>query len=252
MFLNEKLNRPLTFFDFETTHKDAKLAKIVEFAFLKVLPDGSELRYQGLVNPGVPIPPESSEIHGITDDTVIDKPTFKTIAGRVWEFIGNSDLAGYNSNRYDIPVLVRELAEAGILMDISLRNAIDVRNIYTRKEARTLSAAYEFYTGRPLDDAHSAMIDVVATKQVLEEQMWKYKGELPDTIEDLALYSNYDTKLFDPTGTFYKNAEGVILFAMGKHKDKPLSTDRSYVLWMLNQDFPESVKSILRDAIVLV
>jgi DNA polymerase-3 subunit epsilon len=249
MFLNEKLVRPLTFLDFETTDKDSKVAKVVEFAFLKVMPDGSELRYQSLVNPGIPIPPESSEVHGITNDTVIDKPTFKELASRIYGFIEDSDLAGYNSNRYDIPILVRELNDAGILLDVSQIEVVDVRNIYTRKEARTLSAAYAFYTGKELDDAHSAMVDVVATKAILEEQFWKYKGDFPSTIEELALYSNFDTKLFDPTGTFYKDGD-IVKFAFGKFKDKPIDTDRSYLVWMLNGTFPESVKQLIRGVLV--
>jgi len=246
MFLHRKLTNPLVFFDFETTHKDVALARIVEFAFLKVMPDGSELRLQGLVNPEMDIPAESTAIHGISNDAVKDMPTFKQYAPAIIEFIGGCDLAGFNSNRYDIPILVRELSDANISLDISKIEVVDVRNIHTRKERRDLSAVYKFYTGKDLDDAHSAMIDVMATKMILEEQFWKYKEDFPETIEELAKYSNFDQKMFDPTGTLYRTEEGIICFAFGKHKDKPLVSEQKYLQWMLGADFAPSVCEIVR------
>lgn len=247
MFLNQKLVKPLTFFDFETTDKEVKTAKVVEFAFIKVMPDGSEFRLQGYVNPGTLIPEEATAIHGISNDAVADMPMFNHYSYDIYTFIKDSDLAGYNSNRYDIPILVKELADCGFVLDVADINVVDVRNIYVRKEPRTLSAAYQFYKNRELDDAHSAMIDVVATKAILEEQIWRYREDFPETIEDLAIYTNFDVRMYDPTGTFIRNADGVVLFNFGKHRDKPILSERSYLIWMLNEDFPMTVKQIINN-----
>jgi DNA polymerase-3 subunit epsilon len=245
-----KEQRPLAIFDLETTGIDVTEDRIVEIAILKVNPDGTREEYERRVNPSVPIPVESSLIHGIYDKDIKDSPTFKDIAGEVAEFIGNADLAGYNSNKFDIPVLAEEFLRAGSSFDVSARKFIDVQNIFHKMEQRTLVAAYKFYCEKDLINAHSAMADVTATYEVLEAQLERY-DELEKSSDYLAEFSQMSkNKLLDFAGRIAENDKGEAIYNFGKHKGKTIAQvaeeEQGYYGWMLNSNFPLYTKEVLK------
>ena len=245
-----QLSRPLAIFDLETTGTNITADRIVEIAIIKLMPNGSEQSYQKRVNPGIPIPPEISAIHGIYDKDIADAPTFAQIAEEVITFIGDADLGGYNSNKFDIPVLSEELMRAGIDVDLSIKYFVDVQNIFHKMEQRTLSAAFQFYCGRSLENAHNALHDTRATLDVLKAQLQRYP-ELKQDVAFLADFSkggNFD--LLDFAGRIAVNAKGEAIYNFGKHRGKTIKEvmklEPGYYGWMLDADFPLYTKKVLR------
>lgn len=254
------LTRPLAFIDLETTGVNVASDRIVEICIRKVNPDHSEDVFNGRVNPEMPIPAESSKFHKIFDEDVKNAPTFKQLAPRLLQFIGNSDFAGYNSNKFDIPVLVEEFLRAGVDFDISSRRLIDVQNIFHQMEPRTLAAAYKFYCNKMIENAHNAEADVNATYEVFIAQLERYantqiddgKGNLHIPVQnDVSALSTFSTKTrnVDLAGRIVYNEKGVEVFAFGKHKDKPVAEvfekEPSYYSWIMNGDFPLYTKKVV-------
>jgi len=239
-----QLIRPLIFVDFESTGTDVKTDLIVEYSFCKLLPDGEREIKTGYFNPGRPIPPAATEVHKITDEMVKNAPTFKQKAKGILEFISGCDLAGFNSNRFDFPLLHAEFARAGIVWDHTQHQMIDVGNIFKIKEERTLSAAYNFYCGKSLDGAHSAEVDILATVEVLQGQFEKY-DDLPTDMQELEVYSNFGKKRLDLAGAFVYADDGeTILFNIGKNKGQK-ADDYGFLRWMVfTADFPADTKKI--------
>lgn len=242
-----KLNRPICFFDLETTGIDVARDRIVEISVCKVHPNGNEEVRTWLVNPGRPIPKAVSDIHGITDEKVKDEPTFDKLAPTIYEMIKDSDLAGYNSNRFDIPMLAEELLRAGIDFDMGNRVAVDVQAIFYKREPRTLSAAYKFYCGAELEGAHGAQADTIATYEVLKAQLDRYE-DLPNDIKSLSDYST-QRKTADFAGFIAYDQDGDEIFTFGKYKGckvaPVLENDPGYTGWMLEKDFPLYTKKVI-------
>ncbi len=246
--LNLLLTRPLIFFDLETTGTDFVADRIVQISVLKLFPDKSEEIRTRLVNPGRPIPHGATEVHGITEDDVQNQPTFREIAKGLFQFICGCDIAGYNSNNFDIPFLVEEFARCGIEFPEDGTKLIDVCTIFKRKEERTLTAAYKFYCNKDLENAHSAEADVRATFEVFRGQLERYEDLTSATLEDLHKFCNRDG-LVDYARKLMKNEAGETVFNFGKHKGEPVLSRPDYVQWMIEGDFPEGTKMILRKLI---
>lgn len=262
--LSMKLNlkRPLAFFDLETTGVNVGSDRIVEIAILKVMPDGSEQHLTKRINPEIPIPLASSLIHGIYDQDVQKEPVFLQVSKQIASFIGDADLAGYNSNKFDIPILLEEFLRVGIDFDMTNRKFVDVQNIYHQMEQRTLKAAYKFYCNKDIINAHSAQADTRTTYEVLLAQLDKYKDvEFEDKqglkstpvvndVDALHAFTNLH-KLVDFAGRmiFNENQEEIINF--GKHKGKTVEsvfeTEPSYYSWMMQGDFPLYTKRKLKE-----
>jgi DNA polymerase-3 subunit epsilon len=244
-----KLKRPIAFFDLETTGINVATDRIVEISILRIDPSLAETWYTTRVNPEMPIPPQTSEIHGIYDKDIADCQTFKEIGREVAKFIEGCDLAGYNAIKFDIPVLAEEFLRAEIDFDIKKRKYVDVQVIFHKKEQRTLSAAYKFYCDKDLVDAHSAKADTQATFEILKAQLDHY-SDLENDIESLAQYS-MQKKVVDMAGRFVLNNDGVEVFNFGKHKGKPvkdvLKDEPGYYAWMMNGDFPLHTKKVLTE-----
>lgn len=254
------LTRPLAFIDLETTGINVASDRIVEISIFKVNVDNSNQVKTMRINPGMPIPEASSRIHKIYDADVKDCPTFKQAASQLANFIGNADIAGYNSNKFDVPLLVEEFLRAEIDFDLSNRRLIDVQNIFHIMEPRTLSAAYKFYCNKTIENAHSAEADIKATYEVFLAQLEKYenkqvddgKGNLITPVKnDMAVLSELTakTKNVDLAGRIVYNEKGQEVFAFGKHKDKPVievfEKEPSYYSWMMNGDFPLYTKKVI-------
>lgn len=242
------LKNPLVFFDLETTGLNISEARIVELSFLKVHPNGEEEVKSRRVNPEIPIPPEATAIHGITDEDVKDCPTFKQIAKSLANHLEGCDLAGFNSNRFDVPMLAEEFLRAGVDFDMSKPKLIDVQIIYHKKEPRTLEAAYKFYCNKELENSHSAEVDARATYEVFKSQLEHY-SDLENDIEVLAEeYGNIKNNV-DLAGRFVFNDKGVEVFNFGKHRGKPvadvLKNEPSYYSWMMDGTFPLNTKQVL-------
>lgn len=244
-----KLNRPIAFFDLETTGVSLSADRIVEIAIIKILPDGSRQVKRKLINPQMPIPKESTEIHGITDEMVKDAPTFKQAGNEIKMFIENCDMGGYNSNRFDVPILMEEFLRAGMDVDLSTRKMIDVQHIFYTMEPRTLTAAYKFFCNKELIDAHSAEADVDATIEVLLAQVEKYEN-LGNSVESILSVIGED-KIVDYARRFSFNDKGVEIFNFGKHKGKTvaevLKAEPQYYDWMMRGDFPLHTKQKLTE-----
>lgn len=244
-----QLSRPIAFIDLETTGVNLSSDRIIEIAIVKVMTDGTRQVKRKLINPQIPIPPASSEIHGITDDMVKDAPTFKQVANELKQFVESCDLGGYNSNRFDIPLLMEEFLRAGLDIDLSDRKMVDVQHIFYSMEPRTLSAAYKFYCEKELKDAHSALVDVEATIEVLDAQINRYP-ELGDSVEKI-LQKIGEEKIVDYARRFVFDDKGVEVFNFGKHKGRPvtdvLRAEPQYYDWMMRGDFPLHTKQKLTD-----
>ncbi|MDR1745921.1 MAG: 3'-5' exonuclease [Tannerella sp.] len=244
-----KLANPLVFFDLETTGVNISKDRIVEISILKVYPNGKEESKTRRINPEVPIPPEATQIHGITDEDVKDCPTFKAIAKSLAAQIEGCDLAGFNSNRFDIPLLAEEFLRAGVDIDLNKRKLVDVQTIFHKMEQRTLSAAYKFYCDRDLDHAHSAESDTKATYEVLKAQLDKYP-ELQNDIKYIAEFSSF-TNNVDFAGRMIYNEKGEEVINFGKYKGRlvkdVLSFDPSYYSWVMNGDFTLNTKKMLTE-----
>ncbi|MDE3125734.1 MAG: 3'-5' exonuclease [Bacteroidota bacterium] len=238
-----QLTRPIAFIDLETTGVNISTDRIVEIAIVKISTDGSKQVKRKLINPEIPIPKAASDVHGITDEMVKDAPTFKQIANEIKQFIGNADLCGYNSNRFDIPMLIEEFSRAGLDFSIEGRKFIDVQKIFHLKEQRTLSAAYKFYCNKQLEGAHGAEADAMATWEILEAQVERYP-DIGKTAEELVKFSGEDD-MVDFARRFIK-VNGVEVFNFGKHKGKPivqvLKEEPQYYDWMMKGDFPMNTK----------
>ncbi|NAW50534.1 3'-5' exonuclease [Elizabethkingia argentiflava] len=245
--MNLKLHKPLCIFDLETTGINISKDRIVEICILKVFPDASRESKTWLINPEMPIPKESSDIHGITDEMVADKPRLKDIAPKIIDMIKDSDLAGFNSNRFDIPLLAEELLRAGFDFDLSKHRPIDVQTIFHKMEPRNLSAAYQFYCGKSLEHAHSAEADTLATFEVLDAQVGKYEslGNHTQALSDFSFHK----KNADLAGFITYNENEEKIFSFGKYKGKKVlevfSKDPGYFGWIQNADFPLYTKKIL-------
>ena len=245
--MNLKLSRPICFFDLETTGINISKDRIVEISILKVFPDGKEESKTWLVNPEMKIPAVVTAIHGISDDDVKDAPTFKELANEIYNMIKDSDLGGFNSNRFDIPLLAEELLRSDIDFDMKNRVSVDVQTIFHKMEKRTLSAAYKFYCDKNLDDAHSAEADTRATYNVLKAQLERYE-ELENNTKFLADFSSRK-QFADFAGFISYNEDGDECFAFGKHKgnrvEDVLNDEPGYFGWILNADFPLYTKKVL-------
>jgi DNA polymerase-3 subunit epsilon len=243
------LKNPIVFLDLETTGVDIARDRIVEISLVKIMPGGERDVKTRRVNPEMHIPEEASAIHGITDDDVKNEPTFRSMAKSMAAYMEGCDLAGFNSNRFDIPLLVEEFLRAGVDVDFKRRKFIDVQNIFHFKERRTLEAAYKLYCNKELEAAHSAEADVVATWEVLEAQLDRY----PDLQNDVAFLSDFSARdnCVDYAGRIKYNEAGVEVFSFGKHKDKPVAQvferEPSYYNWMMDGDFPAYTKKVITE-----
>jgi len=241
------LKNPLIFFDLETTGTNIVTDRIVEFSYLKVFPNGKEESNTFLINPTIPIPKKSSDIHGITDEDVKDAPVFSEVAKNIAKIFEGCDLAGYSSNKFDIPLLAEELLRADVDVDLKKHKFIDVQVIFHKKEQRTLSAAYKFYCDKKLDNAHSAEADTRATYEVLQAQLDRY-SDLKNDVEELAKFSSHNKNL-DFAGRIVLDEGGVERFNFGKYKgrrvEEVFETDPSYYSWMMNNEFALHTKKVL-------
>lgn len=244
------LQRPLVFFDLETTGVNVSHDRIVELSYIKVFPDGTEQTGVYRINPGIPIPPQSTAVHHITDEDVANEPLFSAIAAEIREIFEDSDIAGFNSNKFDVPLLVEEFSRTGERFDITKHKFVDVQTIYHKLEPRTLSAAYRFYCGADLEDAHSAAADTRATYEVLLAQLEKYPetAEFGNDIERLSRFSQQNRNI-DLSGRFVRNDKGEAVFNFGKYKGQPvvevLRREPQYYNWMMQGDFPKNTKDVL-------
>jgi len=241
------LQRPLIVFDIETTGLNITQDHIIELSYVKVYPDGRETEKRYLINPGVPIPPESTEVHKITDAMVAGRPSFKDLAHQIAQDFANCDIAGFNSNHFDIPMLTEEMNKAGVDFDPSRVNFIDVQTIYHKKEKRDLEAACLFYCGHPMENHHSSMADAKTTLEVLKAQVEKY-DDLENNVAALAKFSRYNRNV-DLAGRIIYDDNGVEVFNFGKYKGKPvkevLAKDPGYYGWIMNGDFAANAKQVL-------
>ncbi len=241
------LRNPLIFFDLETTGIDVALDRIVEISYLKIFPNGDEESKTMKVNPTIPIPPKVIAIHGITDDDVKDAPRFSEIAKTLTKVFEGSDFAGYNSNKFDLPLLAEEFLRAGVDVDLKKRKFIDIQVIFHKKEQRTLGAAYKFYCDKNLEDAHTAEADTRATYEVLKAQLDRY-ADLPNDVDELSKYSSHNRNA-DFLGRIIYDDEGIEIFNFGKYKGQRvtdvLKKDQGYYAWMMNGQFPLHTKNVL-------
>lgn len=242
-----KLERPLLFFDLETTGINVTHDRIVEISIVKVFPGKSEpLVITRRVNPGIPIPPSATAVHHISDADVANEPTFKEIAESIKELFTDSDVAGFNSNKFDMPLLIEEFTRAGITFNTAEISFIDVQVLYHKLEQRTLSAAYKFYCQKELENAHSAMADTYATFEVLKAMLSRYDN-LENDVKFLSEMS--DNGALDLSARIVRNAEGVVVFNFGKHKNVPVTEvfrkDPSFYTWIMQSDFPKNTKDVL-------
>jgi len=260
--MNFNLERDLVFFDIESTGLNVVRDRIMQIAMIKYFADGKETEeLEMLINPGIPISEEAYQVHGIGPKDVANKPTFQQVSEQLFEFVGDADLAGYNSNRFDVPLLMEEFARVGIDFNMDNRQTIDVQRIFYKMEPRTLRAALKFYTGQKIENAHDALADVRATIEVLKGQLKRYEGvdlEMEDEVisapvvndmKALHLFTT-DLKTIDATQRLKYNAEGVVVFNFGKHIGKPvaetLHNDQQYYHWILNKEFSHQVKQIVK------
>jgi len=259
--MNLNLKKPLIVLDLETTGLNLVTDKIIECCLLKINVNGTKNIITHLINPEIPIPPETSKIHGIKDEDVKGKPTFKELSGELYHFIGNADLAGYNSNKFDIPFLIEEFLRAGIDFSLKSRRLIDVQNIFHKMEPRNLKAAYKFYCGKDIENAHTAEADTLATYEILLSQIEKYKNTpytdhngietMPIENDMQALHDfSFNKKNADIVGHIVYNEKNQETFNFGKYKGKLVEevfkTDLSYYDWILRSSFPELTKRLIQ------
>lgn len=257
------LDRDLIFFDLEATGLSVVRDRILQIAMVKFLKKGGEPEEMSmLINPGVPISEEAMEVHGITPKDVANKPTFQQVAQEIYDFIGNADLAGYNSNRFDIPMLMEEFDRVGMEFNVDNRRTVDVQRIFYKMEPRTLKAALRFYCNKEMENAHDALADVYATIDVFKGQLEHYKGvdyededgkvtpePVTNDIQAVHDFTN-DLRYVDATQKMKYAPDGTIVFSFGKYNGKPvaatLSKDKQYYNWILNKEFSSQVKQIVK------
>jgi DNA polymerase-3 subunit epsilon len=243
------LKRPIIFFDLETTGVDTANDRIVEISMIKIMPDGEEIVRTRRINPQMHIPEQATAIHGITDEMVKDEPTFAQIAKSMAQFIEGCDFGGFNSNRFDLPMLVEEFMRVGVDVDFRNRQFVDVQTIFHKMEQRTLVAAYKFYCDKDLNEAHSAEADTRATYEVLKAQLDRY----PDLQNDIAALAEFSERghTADFAGRIGYNDKGEEIFNFGKHKGRKVEDvfreDPSYYSWMINGDFPLYTKKVITE-----
>jgi DNA polymerase-3 subunit epsilon len=255
------LRNPLCFFDIESTGVNITHDRIIEIAFIKLMPNGDVLRKNNVVNPGIPIPPESSVFHGIYDEDVKDKPLFKEVAKDYAKFIEGADLAGFSIMKMDVPMLVEEFLRAGVDFDYQRKKIIDAQKIFHLMEKRTLSAAYKFYVNKELQESHTAEADAEASMEVLLAQLGKYDGQdvtdisgkkIGEIKNDMEVLSKLvASDMVDLAGRMIKNDKGEEIFNFGKHKNKKVTAvfkeEPAYYDWMMNGDFPQDTKRKLTE-----
>jgi DNA polymerase-3 subunit epsilon len=243
-----QLNKPMAFIDLETTGINLGTDRIVEIAIIKILSDGTRIVKRKLLNPEIPIPKGSSDVHGITDDMVKEAPTFKQVAQELKQMLDGCDMAGYNSNRFDIPLLMEEFLRAGVEFDMRHRKLLDVQNVFHKMEPRTLGAAYRFYCNKTLESAHSAEADASATHEILMAQLTRYP-ELGTTVDSILKVMGED-QVVDFARRFIM-CEGIEVFNFGKYKGRPvadvLKSEPQYYDWMMKGDFPQHTKQKLTE-----
>ena len=253
--MNLKLKKPIVFFDLETTGINIVHDRIVEISILKVFPNGNKESKTWLVNPTIKIPKETIAIHGITNEKVANEPTFDLLHKDILRLIEDCDLGGYNSNKFDIPLLVEEFLRCGV--DFSIKNikTVDVQNIFHKLEKRTLSAAYKFYCNKELIDAHSAEADTIATYEILLAQIEKY-SELENDVDFLSNFSNVGNKRLDMAGFIRTNEKNQPIIAFGKYKNKTIDeiyeVNPGYFSWINQAEFPQFTKKILKELVAEV
>ncbi len=244
------LTRPIAFFDLETTGTNIVSDRIVEIAIVKIYPDQRKESYSKRVNPEMEIPAASSAIHGIYNKDVATAPTFETLAPEIFAFLQDCDLGGFNSNRFDVPLLIEEFLRFGFDLEVENRKLVDVQAIFHRMEERTLSAAYKFYCEKTLENAHSAEADATATFEILEAQLDKYADKVVGTVDFLHEFSKRNSRTLDIAGRFALDDKDVPVFNFGKHKGKPVKevfqTEPGYYGWMLNAEFALDTKNVLK------
>ena len=247
--MNLKLNRPIVFFDLETTGVDSASDRFVEISMIKIEVDGKKIVKTRRINPECHIPEEATAVHGITDEDVAGEPTFKQIAKSLAQFIEGCDFGGFNSNRFDLPLLVEEFMRAGVDVDFRKRKFVDVQTIFHRKEQRTLVAAYKFYCDKDLENAHSAEADTMATYEVLEAQIARYP-DIGSTVEELAEFSS-NGAIVDFAGRIALNDKGEEIFTFGKYKgcsvEEIFRKEPSYYSWMMDGNFPQYTKKVITE-----
>lgn len=261
--LNINLDRNLCFFDIEATGLNVVRDRIIQIAIIKFFKNGKEPEELSLmINPGIPISLEAMQVHGILPKDVANKPTFQQVARQIYDFIGNADLAGYNSNRFDIPLLMEEFSRVGLELDMERRRTIDVQRIFYKMEPRTLKAALAFYCNQKMEDAHDALADVRATVEVFKGQLERYRGvdyedgdgnieEAPikGDVKALHKFTN-DNRFVDATQRMKYDHNGVVVFSFGKYMGKPVAEtlvkDKQYYNWILNKEFSNQVKQIIK------
>ncbi len=245
-----KLEKPLAVFDLEATGLNVSSDRIIEIAILRIDPDGKQTTYLRRINPEIPISLEATSVHGITNEDLKDSPTLSQVLPEIESFIEGCDLAGFNSNKFDLPMLAEELLRVGSSLDLSERKHIDVQNIFHKMEQRTLSAAYSFYCNKDLVNAHSALADTEATWEVLEAQLDRYEL-LENNVDFLAKFSMYgDTERVDFVGRLAYNDKNQVVYNFGKHKGKTveqvMKEEPGYYGWMMDADFPLYTKMQLK------
>lgn len=242
------LKKPLAFIDLETTGINLGTDRIVEIAVVKILTDGARSVKRKIINPEMPIPKGASDVHGITDEMVKDAPTFKQVAQELKQMLDGCDFAGYNSNRFDIPLLMEEFLRAEVDFEMKNRKLLDVQNIFHKMEPRTLSAAYKFYCNKSLEGAHSAEVDASATFEILEAQLERYK-ELGNSVDTILKQIGED-QIVDFARRFVLE-NGIEVFNFGKYKGRPVSdvlkSEPQYYDWMMKGDFPQHTKQKLTE-----
>ena len=243
--MNLELKRPIIFFDLETTGSNIGVDRIVQMYFLKINPDGTEDEYEKLINPQTPIPPEASKIHSIYDEDVENEKTFKEVAGELYQWLSNCDLAGYNSDIFDIPLLGKEFDRCGKSFPDENTITVDVIKIERKLNSHRLSETYQRYTGKELTNAHSAAADTKATRDVFKCQLESYPG-IPSDIEGISDFINDGKKKVDIAGRLVM-LNDVVCFAFGKYKNEPIKNRQDYIDWMLESDFPLETKKKLKE-----
>jgi len=247
--LNLNLKRSIAFIDLETTGINVSSDRIVELSVLKISPNGKEEWMSTRVNPGMPIPPKSTAIHGIKDEDVAKSPTFKEVAKKLAMFLEGCDLSGYNAIKFDIPVLAEEFLRVNVDFSFTKRRYVDVQVIFHKKEQRTLSAAYLFYCKKDLEVAHGSKADTAATYEILKSQLDRYK-DLENDVEKLADFSSFNSNV-DFAGRIILDENGIEVFNFGKHKGKPVKVvfneEPAYYSWMMNGEFPLYTKKVLTE-----
>jgi len=246
-----KLNKPIAFIDLETTGLNISTDRIVEIAILKLLPEGGRDTFIRKINPGIPVPPKVTAIHGLTDDDLKEMPSFDQLAPEIIRFIGNSDLAGFNIVKFDLPLLVEEFLRYGIDFRLKGRKVIDVQHIFHKMEKRDLAAAYRFYCGKTIENQHSAMYDIMATEEILHEQLKRYQ-QIGETVDELYQFTGRQLdRMVDLSNRMVYDENGDIVFNFGKYKGMRVfdvfAKDPSYYDWMMKGDFPRQTKNKLKE-----